>query len=310
MVFVQGRSYTREFIRDHLGGDPYSFLPESGGRIVCGCFSDEKNPEAPDEILVGGSGENGNLRKARTLSRQDGPIPVFLKQDVKKWRYSGIYRARGLIEDRAYIERKQRMAGRSDVVLALQLEPVEIAYGTYLLTWNPHSWPWTNLEEMVELTAHGRQAEDQWSCGNTKRVRAGDRLFLMRQGEEPRGILAAGWATSGVFKGPHWDEAREQQGDEALYVKLRFDQIFNPEIDEILALDRLQNGLTSHFTQIPDGGQEYDFTAYSTITYVVITPHVMFVTEPLLSRMSLPGLRSYSGFEEFRKWLANAEGDH
>jgi hypothetical protein len=67
--------------------------------------------------------------------------------------------------------------------------------------------------------------------------------------------------------------------------------------------------LASHFTRFPNGGQEYDFTAYSMIAYVVITPHVMFVTEPLLSKLSLPRLRSYSGFDEFRKWLANAEGD-
>ncbi len=64
--------------------------------------------------------------------------------------------------------------------------------------------------------------------------------------------------------------------------------------------------LANHFTRFPNGGPEYDFTAYSTITYVVITPHVMFVTEPLLSKMSLSGLRSYSSFEELRKWLADS----
>jgi hypothetical protein len=61
--------------------------------------------------------------------------------------------------------------------------------------------------------------------------------------------------------------------------------------------------LATHFAQFPDGGSEYDFTAYDTIAIVVVTPHVMYVTEPLLSQFSLPGLRSYSGFEEFRRWL-------
>jgi hypothetical protein len=62
-------------------------------------------------------------------------------------------------------------------------------------------------------------------------------------------------------------------------------------------------GLAAHFTQNPNGGQEYDFTAYDLIAYVVVTPQIMFVAEPLLFRISLPGLRSYSSFEEFRAWL-------
>jgi 5-methylcytosine-specific restriction protein A len=176
------------------------------------------------------------------LARQDGSIPVFLKRAANQWMYDGRYRAKGLIEERDYIERKQRRAGRSDVVLALLLEPAEVAYDTYLLTWNPRNWPWNDLEEMVELTAEGRPVDDHWSCGNTKRIRTGDRLFLLRQGEEPRGIMAAGWATSETYEGPHWDEARRERGENALRVNLRYERILNPEVDEILTLDRLQSG--------------------------------------------------------------------
>jgi hypothetical protein len=61
--------------------------------------------------------------------------------------------------------------------------------------------------------------------------------------------------------------------------------------------------LQAHFTRLPDGGSEYDFTSYQRIVSVVITPQVMFVREPLLSQESLPGLRTYSSFEEFRRWL-------
>jgi 5-methylcytosine-specific restriction protein A len=246
MVFVEGESYTRDFIHTQLGGEKVSYLPQKGGRIVCGCFSPDLDPEAPHEILVGGADEDGTegpiVKKARMLFRQDGSIPVFLKRATKEWMYDGHYRVKRLIEDRDYIERKQRRAGRSDVVLALVLEPAEIAHDTYLLTWNPHNWPWTNLEEMVQLTAQGGPVDDFWSCGNTKRIRVGDRLFLMRQGEEPRGIMAAGWATSETYEGPHWDEARRQRGENALRVNLRFERIFNPDVDEILTLDRLQGG--------------------------------------------------------------------
>ena len=95
---------------------------------------------------------------------------------------------------------------------------------------------------MVTRSAEGRPVEDHWSCGNTKRIRSGDRLFLMRQGEEPRGIVAAGWATSTAYAGKQWDRERRERGDTALRVDLRFDRILNPEIDEILPLDKLQSG--------------------------------------------------------------------
>jgi 5-methylcytosine-specific restriction protein A len=246
MPFVQGESYTRDFIHDQLGGEKVSCLPQRAGRIVCGCFSADSSPEAPYEILVGGADEDDSegpiLRKARMLARQDGSIPVFLKRAANQWMYDGRYRAKGVIEDRDYIERKQRRAGRADVVLALLLEPTEVAYDAYLLTWNPRNWPWDNLEEMVELTAQGRPVGDRWSCGNTTRIRTGDRLFLLRQGEEPRGIMAAGWATSEPYRGPHWDEGRQERGEEALYVDLRFERILNPDLDEILILDKLQDG--------------------------------------------------------------------
>jgi 5-methylcytosine-specific restriction enzyme A len=195
---------------------------------------------------VGGTDESGGefsvLKKARLLTKQSEPIPVFLKQATNAWLFDGHYRAKGVVEDRAYIDRKQRKANRSDVVVALLLEPVEVSHDTYLLTWNPRNWPWDDLERMVGLTAEGRSLDDDWSCGNTKRIRPGDRLFLLRQGEEPRGIMAAGWANSMTYEGPHWDEARRERGDTALRVDVRFERILNPEVDEILSLDKLQTG--------------------------------------------------------------------
>ncbi len=56
---------------------------------------------------------------------------------------------------------------------------------TYLLTWNPNIWPWDELEE--ELAAMRKQGflNSTWSCGVTKQIKIGDRVFLLRQGKEP-----------------------------------------------------------------------------------------------------------------------------
>ena len=88
----------------------------------------------------------------------------------------------------------------------------------------------------------GKVVEDQWSCGNRKDIRPGDRLFLIRLGEEPRGIMGSGWATTSPFREAHWDDKRAQRGDLANYVRLRFDTLLDPTVDEILPVASLRSG--------------------------------------------------------------------
>ncbi|MDW8293534.1 MAG: hypothetical protein RML84_10625, partial [Anaerolineae bacterium] len=44
--------------------------------------------------------------------------------------------------------------------------------------------------------------EDSWSCGVTKNIQTGDRVFLLKQGKEPRGIVGSGVVTRGSMKTP------------------------------------------------------------------------------------------------------------
>ncbi|SIO25790.1 HNH endonuclease [Singulisphaera sp. GP187] len=245
MPFIVDESYTRDHIHEQLGGEKVSYLPQKDGKIVCGCFSWESNPDAPEVILVGGD-ENGVVhpveKKARILEKQEEPIPVFLKQASNDWIFKGYFQVKETTRDRKFLDEKQRKAGRDDVVMALILEPAASSFATYLLTWNPNTWSWASLENEVGTTAEGRPVDHRWSCGSTKRIRVGDRLFLLRQGVEPKGIVAAGWATSTSYEGPHWDQGRKSQGATALLVDVRFERILNPESDEILPLVKLQVG--------------------------------------------------------------------
>jgi hypothetical protein len=64
---------------------------------------------------------------------------------------------------------------------------------TYLLTWNPSKQlPWEELGEEIEEVESGFHRGGRWRCGLTKRIVEGDRVFLMRLGDEPRGIVASG----------------------------------------------------------------------------------------------------------------------
>lgn len=75
------------------------------------------------------------------------------------------------------------------------------------------------------------------SCGNTRRIEAGDRLFLLRQGPKKRGIVAAGWARGPVEVESHWGD----EGASARYVPIRFDTILDAEKEAIFPREALDS---------------------------------------------------------------------
>jgi 5-methylcytosine-specific restriction enzyme A len=111
---------------------------------------------------------------------------------------------------------------------------------TYLLTWNPEKWDWSEPsldEEISKLKIQGHLT-DRWSCGNTRKIVHGDRLFILRQGRKPRGIFASGWAASPCYQDYHWDGSDRP----ALYIDIDFDVLINPEKEPILERLRLNDG--------------------------------------------------------------------
>jgi 5-methylcytosine-specific restriction endonuclease McrA len=106
----------------------------------------------------------------------------------------------------------------------------------YLLTWNPDRWTWDDLSEWVEDVLAGGEVNFRWSTGSTKSIPLGARVFLLRQGVEPLGIMASGWVTEASFPDEHWDEARALVGDKANYIRFTPDTLLNPEEEEPLDL--------------------------------------------------------------------------
>ena len=116
---------------------------------------------------------------------------------------------------------------------------------TFLLTWNPLKWHWDDLQESVEKTEHTGYFYRTWSCGNSKQIREGDRIFLIRLGKEPKGIMASGYAESHWFEKRHWDNVRAENGAMALYVDVGFNIILNPDEQPILSRESLNDGILS-----------------------------------------------------------------
>jgi hypothetical protein len=109
----------------------------------------------------------------------------------------------------------------------------------YLLTWNPDkAYKWEDLQDCIDdVRDHGFYAT-AWSCGRNRRITAGDRVFMMRQGHgsgERRGVFASGWATSDVYQQEHWDESEARRGKLALYVPIRLDVLLDSDSEPILS---------------------------------------------------------------------------
>jgi 5-methylcytosine-specific restriction protein A len=114
---------------------------------------------------------------------------------------------------------------------------------TYLLTWNPAKWPWPELGECIQEIKITGCYYERWSCGRNRKIVEGDRLFLLRQGMEPRGIVGSGWATSDVFDDWHWDEAKRAAGQRAWCIEMEFDVLLDAEREPILPRARLNEGV-------------------------------------------------------------------
>jgi hypothetical protein len=121
---------------------------------------------------------------------------------------------------------------------------------TMMVTWNPQKWnpdgTWADetYPRQVEAVADGGLLRGQWATGGrTGGIEPGDRVFFLRQGREPRGVIGSGTTTSRIFNDGHWDDDRA--GGIANYVLIDWDTLLLPE--DGLPIEAL-------IDRIPEGG--------------------------------------------------------
>jgi hypothetical protein len=107
----------------------------------------------------------------------------------------------------------------------------------FLLTWSPLKVPWTDLSRMARRVRQGARVRDRWSCAHSKQIRRGDRLFMLRQGAEPRGLFASGRAITDWYEGPNW-----RGPGYCHYVDLVYDVLLDPARDALLPRELLRSG--------------------------------------------------------------------
>lgn len=109
----------------------------------------------------------------------------------------------------------------------------------WLLTWNTNNWQWDNYEEICEATKVGNSITDGWTCVSTK-PRIGDDIFLMKLGEQPRGLIGHGSVIRESYEDSHFDPAKADEGKRSKYIDVAFDRLIDFNKERIITLEELK----------------------------------------------------------------------
>jgi 5-methylcytosine-specific restriction protein A len=125
---------------------------------------------------------------------------------------------------------------------------------TFMLTWNPGQERPADLSAALDAIGRGRTWRDDWSTGVRKDLPIGSRVFLVRQGVEPRGVVAAGY----TLTEPALVEGREGQSH---YCNVAFTAALDASVGHLIPLAELAH--TSLLVNVPWGiaGGGREFTA-------------------------------------------------
>jgi hypothetical protein len=118
---------------------------------------------------------------------------------------------------------------------------------TYLLKWDATRWDWRNIREQSEAALNGQPVTRTWTCGTSRRIFPGDRVFVLRVGREPRGIIAAGTVARGSYDSPSNEFQDGARGKGALCVDVKFDSIVEPRQDAGIPRALLGHGALAAF---------------------------------------------------------------
>ena len=93
---------------------------------------------------------------------------------------------------------------------------------TYLLTWNPSKWDFEGgYNTFLQSVKSGISPIIEWRASNSS-IQKGDVLYLMRLGEEPRGIILKGIAMGSGHPSKHYEAERAEAGEMINRVDVQF----------------------------------------------------------------------------------------
>ncbi|MEN0586915.1 MULTISPECIES: AAA family ATPase [unclassified Kosakonia] len=108
----------------------------------------------------------------------------------------------------------------------------------WLMTWNPRNWQWESLSSAIQKTRDGDFHREGWSCNNSN-VKVGDTAWLMRVGENPKGIFAVGTVVSEPYEDKHWNADKASNDETCRFVDIDFSRIMDVTTEPFITEERL-----------------------------------------------------------------------
>ena len=108
----------------------------------------------------------------------------------------------------------------------------------WLITWNKNNWNWSGYDTICEGTKNGKTFTDSWACASSG-PRIGDEVFLIKLGEQPRGVIGHGKVVREQYEKKHYDPRKAAEGKKEKAVDVEFDRVINYEKDKIVPQDEL-----------------------------------------------------------------------
>lgn len=158
------------------------------------------------------------------------------EKEIRKWSTVEI--------DRALLELRRRLEDEHGADIDFYQEEFAAQWKNqtknWLLSWNPSRWNWETLASDRATTINGEKADNRWRCSSSK-PREGDRVFLIRTGTPPKGVVAVGKVTRAPYEAEHWEQARADAGETTRFVDVAFDSVRDATTDQIVPLEELQS---------------------------------------------------------------------
>jgi 5-methylcytosine-specific restriction protein B len=114
---------------------------------------------------------------------------------------------------------------------------------TYLVSWNPTRWDWQSFAEDRATTIADGTVTRRWRT-SSKKPKVGDRVYLLRTGQEPRGVIARGKVAKAPYPDTHWDDVKAKAGETTDFITVEFEDIRDPAIDAFVSLETLTSKIS------------------------------------------------------------------
>lgn len=125
----------------------------------------------------------------------------------------------------------------------------------WLITWNKNNWYWQNFEKKCEATKKGETFVESWACSNSN-PKTGDEVFLIKLGDQPRGIIGHGTVARPIYETAHFDATKAAEGKKQKSIGVRFDRLINYEKDRFIEQSELAEKCPAQYWSPQSSGIE------------------------------------------------------